>query len=406
MISPSRLDEAVARGIITAAQREAILSLGDESAAPAAATAEAPRGFNGVNVAYAVGAVAVLFAFGWFLFERWSTLGALGVLLVSLGYAALFATAAHVLARLGFRTASAVATLLAVGMTPVVTWAVLALSGVWYEPASFPRVPPQVHPAESTRWLPIELATILVASIAIWRVRVGLLALPIAIASAFGALHLIPVIFDPAIAFRIQPWMSLFIGCTLLLAGYAADRRRDEADYAQWLYAVALLAIALGLAELWGTYRRGVPHLIAVLSIGAVIVSLYLRRRMFLVFGAAGAIAYLAYLAFDVFRRTLGFSIVLAGFGLTVIALTVWLQRRYPAIARRMAAQRGDARPRLPGDYTVFGVATALTFILLLTSPPRARRVQREVEERTQRLLDEQRRRDSGIAPRRDSLPR
>ena len=398
MTDRSPLDEAVARGIITPAQREAILALGADSAALPEEAREAPRGFNGVNVAYAIGAVAVLFAFGWFLFERWSTLGALGVLLVALAYAALFAGASRFLARQGFHTASSIATLLAVSMTPVVTWSLLALAGLWYQPPTVRG--PWPSPAESTRWLPIELATILVASVALWRARVGLLTLPIAVAAGFAGLHAVRLFVDSAIAFRIERWMALFVGCVLLLAGYAADQRRTREDYGQWFYVVGLAAVALGLAELWAGNRSPIPHIIAVLSVGAVVVSLYLRRKAFLVFGAAGAISYLAYLAFDVFRRTLGFSIVLAGFGLTVIVLTVWLQRRYPALARRIAAEQGDARPTLPGGYALFGIGAALTLVLLLISPPRARRAQR--------LIDAQRQRDSIAAPppRRDSVIR
>jgi hypothetical protein len=386
MIPASALDEAVTRGIITAGQREAILALGVQRASvntiTEAAAPEAPRGFNGVTVAYAVGAIAVLFAFGWFLFERWSTLGALGVLLVSAGYAVLFVVAARLLERQGFHTASSIATLLAVAMTPVLTWAVLALTGLWHE-----RPPGGTWPdsGEATRWLPIELATIVVASVVIWRARIGLLTLPIAVAAGFGALHLLRLFVEPSIAFRVERWMALFVGSVLLLVGYAADQRSGREDYAQWFYVVGLLAVALGLAELWAGMRSAAPHIIALLSVGAVVVSLYLRRRAFLVFGAAGAISYLAYLAFDVFRRTLGFSIVLAGFGITVIALTVWLQRRYPAFARQVAAQQGDARPSLPGGYALFGVGTALTLVLLLTAPPRARREQRAVDELVRR---------------------
>jgi hypothetical protein len=181
-----------------------------------------------------------------------------------------------------------------------------------------------------------------------------------------------------------------------LLAGYVAEQRqRPSEDYAQWLYAVGLLGLVIGLGDLWSIYRHVTPHAVALLSIGALVLSLYLRRRLFLVFSAACAITYLAYLAFDVFRRTLGFSIVLAGFGLAVILLTVWLQRRYPVLARRVAAERGDGRRSVPGGYALFGFMAALTLLLLVTSAPRARRAQRDLDERTRQVLERQRLRDS-----------
>jgi hypothetical protein len=108
------------------------------------------------------------------------------------------------------------------------------------------------------------------------------------------------------------------------------------------------------------------------------VASLYLRRRIFLFFGALASVAYLFYLAFDVFRKTLSFPILLASFGLALILLTVLFQRRYPAIARRMDAARGPGQSTLPGGYSALGTAVVIALALLLTAPPRERARQRE----------------------------
>jgi hypothetical protein len=120
------------------------------------------------------------------------------------------------------------------------------------------------------------------------------------------------------------------------------------------------------------------PHVALVVGGLLVAASLYLRRRVFLFFGALASVAYLFYLAFDVFRQTLSFPILLASFGLAVILLTVLFQRRYPAIARRMEAARGPGQARLPGGYYALGAAVAIALVLLLTAPPRERARQRE----------------------------
>jgi hypothetical protein len=403
MISRSRLESAVERGIITQAQFDAIVQLAPDDGV---AAREAKRGFNAVTIAYAAGAIAVLFAFAWFLFERWSVLGAGGVLAIVLGYTALFVAAAHFLGRYGFRTASSIAVLLAVGMTPVITWALLALVGFWPDrPALNPATaPPPIVVANSARWLPIELATAVAAALVLSRVRFGLLTLPIAVAFSYFALHLVPLLFDPSIALWINPWMGLLAGCLLLLAAYAVDQRQgSEEDYARWLYVTALVDIVFALGGIWSTYPHGTPHIVALLSVLAVAASLYLRRLIFLFFGALGATAYLAYLAFDVFRRTVAFSVVLAGFGLALILLTVWLQRRYPALARRIDEERRGRRPTIPGGHVIFTVASIAALVLLITAPPRARRAQLEQDERSRRLV-EQLRRDS-VSVRRDSIP-
>src|SRR5215510_6496266 len=82
------IDRAVARGIITAEQADALRALETEkSRGPP--HIEAPRGFNVVSIAYGLGALLVVFAFAWFLFYRWDALGPWGVFVVALVYAAL-----------------------------------------------------------------------------------------------------------------------------------------------------------------------------------------------------------------------------------------------------------------------------------------------------------------------------
>src|SRR5678815_3626517 len=91
------INVALERGIIDAPQHDELAALcaeltavpdhahdeGDEIA-PAR---EAHRGFNAITVAYSLGALLVLFALAWFLFERWKVLGPFGVLVVALLYA-------------------------------------------------------------------------------------------------------------------------------------------------------------------------------------------------------------------------------------------------------------------------------------------------------------------------------
>jgi hypothetical protein len=93
---------------------------------------------------------------------------------------------------------------------------------------------------------------------------------------------------------------------------------------------------------------------------------------MFAVFGALGFVGYLAYLAFDVFRTTLNFPIVLATFGIGVIVITVWLQRRYPALARRVEHRRSGQRS-VPHAGLVFGGAIVVALALAASRLPGAR---------------------------------
>jgi hypothetical protein len=107
----SFLERAQSRGLITPDQRAALTALAaEEGPAPR----EMPRGFNWVTVAYALGALLVVFAGGWFLAQRWLMLGPAGVLSVVVLYVAIAIAASRWLEQHEFREAAGIAAMVAV----------------------------------------------------------------------------------------------------------------------------------------------------------------------------------------------------------------------------------------------------------------------------------------------------
>ena len=115
------LQRALSRGLITPDQHASLSALAGKDAA--AASLEMPRGFNWVTVAYALGALLVVFAGGWFLAQRWMTLGPAGVLAVVTIYVAIAVAASRWLEQHEFREAAGIAAMVAVSLTPVAVWA-------------------------------------------------------------------------------------------------------------------------------------------------------------------------------------------------------------------------------------------------------------------------------------------
>src|SRR6185503_18354811 len=102
---------ALTRGLITPDQHASLSALASSWDAP---QREMPRGFNWVTVAYALGALLVVFAGGWFLAQRWLSLGPAGVLAVITVYVAIAASASRWLERHEFREAAAISAMVAV----------------------------------------------------------------------------------------------------------------------------------------------------------------------------------------------------------------------------------------------------------------------------------------------------
>jgi hypothetical protein len=375
---------ALARGLITPDQHASLSALASSWDTP---QREMPRGFNWVTVAYALGALLVIFAAGWFLTQRWLSLGPLGVLAVVIVYAAVAATASRWLEHRQFHEAAGMAAMVAVSLTPVAVWALESLTGWW--PADTWGQPYYVYypPAESSRWLVAELATILAALLVLRRRTWSAVVLPLAVALFALVMHL-PRSFDFTLTPVLERWVQMTCALVVCAIANTTDRlvpRRAEpghGDVAFPLWLTGLVALAMAILVMWpaaGVWRHGLP----VLALGAVAAALTMGRRSHLVFGVFAFCMYLFYLAGEVFRSTAYFPIVLAVLGGGVLAATVWLQRRFPDLTSRLAARRGG-RGGLPGSPLNPWLVALLSLGITVTKLPDAaeERINREFQQR------------------------
>ena len=379
----SFLEQALARGLITPDQHASLTVLADTGGA---STGELPRGFNWVTVAYALGGLLVVFAGGWFLAQRWLHLGPTGVLLVVLLYATIAAVGSRWLERHVFPEAAGIAAMVAVALTPVAVWAAQSSTGWW--PAETWGRPyyPDYPAAEASRWLIAELATILAGLLVLRRRTWSAVVFPVAVALFGLVMHL------PRAVFELTPLMERWLLLTgaLLVCAIAdtTDRLvprdgvpgRGDVAFPLWLTGLAALFVAiLSMWPVAGALRHGLP----VLALAAVWAALITGRRTHLVFGIGAIFMYLFYLAAEVFRSTAYFPIALAVTGGALLALTVWLQRRFPALSAHLAQRRGG-RGGLPGSGTVPWLVVGLALgITLLNLPDAAEeRVNRDFQRR------------------------
>jgi hypothetical protein len=413
------INAAHERGIFDALQRDRLAALAIE-VAPAAGDAlppravgapgrEARRGFNAITIAYSLGGLLVVFALGWFLVERWKDLGPGGVLGVALLYAAGFAAVGEVLRRRGFEVAGGLAIVLAVGMTPVWTWAILRLTGEMPDPSARDDALSRYGPYIATRQIVLALATIGVGLVAARRVRFFVLGAPIAAALVALLLSVGQALGDPRFAWYTGGYYQCVVACAMLAVAYAVERRQPEGeDYAFWFYVAGVIMLFVGYSQVWPYIGRW-RHAITLVAAAFVVASLYLRRRTLLVAGGLMAFLYLGYLAFDVFRRVVALPITLATLGGLVIVSTVWMQRRFPKLVARVSGDDAAGRKTLPGGaLAVLGpLVIALTALLFAGSEAAERTRDREWRDAfyQRRARDEARRVRSDAAARTPRSP-
>jgi hypothetical protein len=336
-IERADLDEAIGQQILTAPQAAALWRL-LQSRQPLAAGAPAPeaprRRFNGLNVAYYFGALLVIGAMGWLMTLGWEAFGGKGIFLIATLYAFFFTMAGlRLLAEPQTRTPGGLLVTMAVCMTPLAVYGFERMTGLWpsADPGSYRGFFPWIRGG----WFAMEAATVVAGLIALRKVKFPFLVAPIAFVLWFMSMDAVPALF------HAHPWdgdiarrVSIVFGLALLFVAFLVDHRTEE-DYAFWLYFFGLIAFWSAITSLQSD-RELNKLLYCAMNVGLVVLSVLLRRRVFLVFGALGVNLYLGHLAWRVFEHSMIFPFALTLLGLGIIAAAVHYQRHRAAIELRI----------------------------------------------------------------------
>jgi hypothetical protein len=325
------LDEAVRQHVVDPQQAAELWAL------LVARDREPSQGrFNGINVAYYVGALIVIAAMGWLMNLGWESFGGGGILAISALYAACFVLAARTLyARAETRIPGGLLYTVAVCMTPLVVYGFERWTGLWVQadPGAYRGFFPWVRGG----WFAMEAATVLAGLFALRKVNFPFLVAPIALVLWFMSMDAVPALL------HAEPWngdlmrqVSILFGLGMLFVAFQVDHRTKD-DYAFWLY-------LFGMAAFWGAVtsmdsKNELARLgYCAMNAGFIVASVLLRRRVLLVFGALGVNLYLGHLAFRVFEHSKLFPVVLTLLGLSIIASAVGYQRNRERIDARVAA--------------------------------------------------------------------
>lgn len=324
-VSKGEFDRAAA-GVVSAEQAEALWGALFESANGR------PR-FDLPNVAYYFGALVVISAMGWFMSDAWERFGGWGIFSIALAYAGVFVAVGWALRGRGLVVPGGLLATLAVCMTPLAVYGFERATGLWV----------QADPGEYEGffdwirggWFVMEAATVAAALVALRLFRFPFLTAPLAFCLWFMSMDLTPLLFgadvsDPELFQKV----SLFFGLAVLLVSYLADLLLgSEEDYAFWGYLFGTFAFWGGLSLLGGGTELD-WFFYGASNVGLVLLSVLLKRRVFVVFGALGVFAYTAHLADELFADSVLFPFALSAAGLAIIALGILYAKNRERIER------------------------------------------------------------------------
>jgi hypothetical protein len=336
LLSIADIRRAAVEGAITEAEAQRLIEWAcvldadrDLNAPPP--PVESSKGLNLITVAYYFGAMLMISACAWFLGDKWEVLGSSGVLATTCVYFMVAAAMGWWLRKKGYLIGGGLLITVAVCLVPLITFSIEDLAGIW--PADDPGQYKDYYPLINGSWIVMELATITVAAIALWFVRFGFLTAPLAFSFWFLSMDIAALILGQRnLDWNTNAWIGVMVGLITIFIGWGLDRilqTRGEPrsqDFAFWCYFFGLLAFWGGMTALDSDSETG-KFIYFFINIGLVAVSLYLRRSVFLVFGALGISMYLGHLAYEVFQDSVLFPFAIALIGLGMIVATVLGQK-------------------------------------------------------------------------------
>ncbi len=274
----------------------------------------------------AIGALTLFMNLGWEAFGGWGILG------ISLLYALAGIALTNKFRDTGRRIPAGICGAFVIALTPLAIYGFQQGMGWWPEPDVYR----DYHRVIKFLWIYLELGTLCVGAIMLWRYRYPFLMMPIAVTLWYMSMDVAEMLAGDIVNFRERAFITMWFGLAMVLFAFWVDlRARKTLDYAFWLYLFGVLAFWGGL-----TAQNSASELakfgyfcinLLLLGVGVVLV-----RKVFLVFGGLGICIYLGHLANVVFKDSWLFPIALTLIGIGVIYLGILWQKNEHAITAKV----------------------------------------------------------------------
>jgi hypothetical protein len=311
-----------------------------------AAAAPAPQ-FDLAHLLWYAGALIVITAMGLFSTLAFNKMGGPALTATAVVYAIAFTAAGHYLWHVrNLRIPGGLLIAIAVSMAPLAVYGIQETYGLWGrfgQPGTFH----DFYVWIKGSWVPMEIAAIIAAMIALWRYPFPFIVMIIAFVLWFMSMDLTPWIFGRAeFTWEERRAVSVWFGLAVLVVAWFVDRRPRGGDFAFWLHLFGMMTFWGGLS-LKSSDSEVAKALYCLLNVGLVLASVVLARRVYAVFGTLGIAGYLGHLSYSVFKDSMLFPFALSLIGVAVIAVGLLYHKNQAAIAAWVEAHLPAALMRL-----------------------------------------------------------
>ncbi len=300
--------------------------------------------FDLSHLLWYAGTLVVISAMGLFSTTAFSRMGGAALVFTALLYALVFVAVGHFLwHKKSLRVPGGLLIAAAVSMAPMAVYGVQDMLGYWENGQNLR----DFHIWIKSSWLPMEIATLIAAGIALRFYPFPFIGFIAAFALWYMSMDIAIFWFEGHYSWKIRQNVSLYFGLLMLISAWLIDLRRyQNGDFSFWLHLFGLLAFWGGLSSMNSDSELS-KALYCLINIVLVLLSVFLQRRAYAVFGALGISFYLGHLADRIFKNSLLFPFALSFIGLLIIAAGLLYYRHRARITEWVDCSLPDALKRL-----------------------------------------------------------
>jgi hypothetical protein len=318
-LNKNDLSQAVAAGILDQNQSASLWQwLQDRN--------EHKADFSFTNILYYFGGLIAIGAMTLFMTLGWESFGGKGVFFISAAYMALGLALTHYfLYQKNLVIPAGITAAFTVALTPLAVYGLQHMFGLWADGYNYR----DYHVYIDWRWIVMEISTLVVGAIMLWRYRLPFMVMPVAVTLWYMSMDLAPFLYnDEYLGWDHRQMVSVVVGALMIILALVVDFRTTnrQKDYAFWLYLFGVMAFWGGLSMMDSGSELG-KFIYCCINIAMIVFGAIINRRVFVIFGAFGIAGYLGHLSYDLFKDSIMFPIALSALGFAIIGLGIWWQK-------------------------------------------------------------------------------
>lgn len=318
------LEDAVKANILSVEQSEKLLEF-------IKAQPNSGPSFDFTHVLYYVGGMIAIGAMTLFMNLGWEAFGGFGIVAISLLYAAIGLKLTNTFKAKGYDIPAGICATFVIALTPLAVYGLQHALGVWPDDSVYR----EYHRYIKWHWLYMELSTLAVGALLVWKYKYPFLMMPIAVTLWYLSMDVTAMISGGDFDWELRKLVSMYSGLLIIFLAFWIDiRARNQADYAFWLYIFGVIAFWIGMSLQYSDSELSKFFYFSI-NLTMIAVGVLLVRRVFVVFGALGCTGYIGHLAADIFRDSWLFPIALTLLGLLIIYLGILWQKHEQSITNK-----------------------------------------------------------------------